>query len=452
MEAIGKTSRLRNTLWVLFIRAEYFFLMFPNEDARRALNVWWVRLQDFTDQQASRLLEKLARISDRDISEDGKRVFLTNAPRNPLKFILTYNNLCEMIDKEERLSSNIILGIQPWEGVFQQDFNSLNEVERDIVHVIASLVASKHRRMFSVNEVFGEVKKGQFKGMTFETLSDALHSIQETRHLLLQPLPRMYSLYHDDFAKYVLQRCGDRFVTRDALPRFRDFMKTFTYQSRTTMGALDAAVRNSLYASGASPEAATESLGMIRRLMRKFADQLRTAEVLVMSEEEEHAQLLARDRIFLRSMLEDALSVYSHDAKRRGVGIVPRFGRGDISITGDEAMLSTVFANLIDNAIKYSHQNTDVRVDVNEDEMSAKISVANIGVGIDVEDRVKVFNKCYRSGRVSDRSPAGLGMGLFVSQRIVRAMGGEISVTSTDLPGHTHRAKVVFTVTLPKAM
>src|SRR6185369_4071463 len=126
LSVLERSREYTNVMWVFLARSEYFFLMFPNEDSLHALNMSWIQLQDFSDQQAECLLRKLARIADVDFSDDGERLFLRNSPRNPLKLILAFLNLCRELDVDQ-ITGEAVLRLQPWEDVFRQDFSSLDD-------------------------------------------------------------------------------------------------------------------------------------------------------------------------------------------------------------------------------------------------------------------------------------------------------------------------------------
>jgi signal transduction histidine kinase len=97
--------------------------------------------------------------------------------------------------------------------------------------------------------------------------------------------------------------------------------------------------------------------------------------------------------------------------------------------------------NLITNAIRYSPDGTEVQVEVGTEDGFAYISVADKGAGVDVEDHERIFAKFERLGRTGD---GGSGLGLYISRRLARAMGGDLTVAAAKGGG----AK--FTLRLPQ--
>jgi signal transduction histidine kinase len=107
-----------------------------------------------------------------------------------------------------------------------------------------------------------------------------------------------------------------------------------------------------------------------------------------------------------------------------------------VVIDGDRDRLAQVIGNLLSNAIKYSPAGGAVRVHVELEGDRAVLMVNDQGMGIDEEDRERVFEKFFRSSEASARI-AGTGLGLAVAREIVETHGGEIRVQSEPGAGST---------------
>jgi len=117
----------------------------------------------------------------------------------------------------------------------------------------------------------------------------------------------------------------------------------------------------------------------------------------------------------------------------------------DVEVHIDELRLEQVFSNLLGNAAKYSKKQTKIRVLTklfNNNQIV--ISVSDEGMGVSEEDLKSIFNKFYRTNDVL-KTHAGLGMGLFVTSKIVNDHGGKIWAESEIGTGST------FFFTLPIA-
>lgn len=112
------------------------------------------------------------------------------------------------------------------------------------------------------------------------------------------------------------------------------------------------------------------------------------------------------------------------------------------TIAADRGSLSEVMTNLVDNALKYSHEGGIVTVSADADDHNVNFSVSDNGIGMPGNVVSNLFHKFYRSHR-SRETVAGTGIGLYISKAIVESHGGTISVRSVENEGS------IFTVTLP---
>lgn len=111
-------------------------------------------------------------------------------------------------------------------------------------------------------------------------------------------------------------------------------------------------------------------------------------------------------------------------------------------VEADPLRLEQVLVNLLQNARKYSSPEAQIRVEVGSAGGAITVAVHDHGIGIPVADLPHIFAPFRRAGNV-DSGISGLGLGLYISQEIVRAHGGTLTVTSSPDEGST------FTVSLP---
>jgi len=112
------------------------------------------------------------------------------------------------------------------------------------------------------------------------------------------------------------------------------------------------------------------------------------------------------------------------------------------TVAADTSSLSEVFANLIDNALKYSHEGGSVTVSAAIDGNYVRVNVLDRGIGMPSNVVSNLFHKFYRSHR-SRETVAGTGIGLYICKAIVDSHGGNIEVKSED--GHGS----LFSFTIP---
>lgn len=115
----------------------------------------------------------------------------------------------------------------------------------------------------------------------------------------------------------------------------------------------------------------------------------------------------------------------------------------DLSALAEEDALFRSVSNLVDNAIKYSGDNSFVNIDARRDGDEIEISVADAGQGISQEALPHVFERFYRVDRGRSRREGGSGLGLAIVRQLITNMGGRVSVSSPPGEGAT------FSIHLP---
>lgn len=159
------------------------------------------------------------------------------------------------------------------------------------------------------------------------------------------------------------------------------------------------------------------------------------------SEAETGVLRLQLEPIELRALLSEVIELYEDvaDAKKIRVTLEP----GEpVTISGAPDRLRQAFANLVDNAIKYTAQDGSVSVLARTEDGSAVVTVTDTGTGIAPQDLPRIWDRLYRAD--PSRSERGLGLGLSLVKAYVQAHGGTVQAASQ--PGHGS----VFTVRLPR--
>ena len=109
----------------------------------------------------------------------------------------------------------------------------------------------------------------------------------------------------------------------------------------------------------------------------------------------------------------------------------------------DETKLSLAVSNLVENAIKYNHENGWVHVSLNADHKFFYLKVADSGMGIPKEAQEHIFERFYRVDKSHSREIGGTGLGLAIARSAVIMHRGAIKVYSEEGEGTT------FTVRIP---
>ena len=145
------------------------------------------------------------------------------------------------------------------------------------------------------------------------------------------------------------------------------------------------------------------------------------------------------------NLIDDAVTEALHHINRKSVEHHITVENEDELLLAkmDAKLIVQVIINLVDNAIKYTPKNSNIRISTEKQGDKAVVSVADDGDGIPDEMKPRVFDMFYSGANKIADSRRSLGLGLSLCKSIINAHGGEITV-SDNLPHGT-----VFTFTLP---
>jgi two-component system, OmpR family, phosphate regulon sensor histidine kinase PhoR len=112
------------------------------------------------------------------------------------------------------------------------------------------------------------------------------------------------------------------------------------------------------------------------------------------------------------------------------------------SICADEARLREVFDNLLDNAVKYSNKDAEIRLAAERRGNAIVLSVSDDGLGISSEDLPRIFERFYRADKARSREVGGTGLGLSIVKHIAQLHGGTVEAESKPGKGATIRVSL----------
>ena len=148
------------------------------------------------------------------------------------------------------------------------------------------------------------------------------------------------------------------------------------------------------------------------------------------------------ERVDLAALLDGVTEFFAPTAELRSVSLARRYPTG-LAVRGEPHWLRQLFANLVDNAIKYSNHGGRIEIEGAAANGDVHVSVHDYGRGIPSEDQARVFDPFHRAA--GEPSIPGVGLGLALARQIAVAHGGGIELVSTEGQGST------FTVVLPSA-
>ncbi|MDD2979412.1 MAG: HAMP domain-containing sensor histidine kinase [Hespellia sp.] len=131
----------------------------------------------------------------------------------------------------------------------------------------------------------------------------------------------------------------------------------------------------------------------------------------------------------VKALLHDVLLLAESKAAHRKTGIVIEYDGEDCARYDKKWTVEAIY-NILDNAVKYSPENSQITIWVTVYEMFVRVSVMDQGIGISEAEMAQIFTRFYRSPRVQQAE--GVGVGLYLSREIISKGGGYIKVDSTE--------------------
>ncbi len=240
--------------------------------------------------------------------------------------------------------------------------------------------------------------------------------------------------------EYILLLADDRTeITRTEEIR-NDFVANVSHELKTPVGAISLLAE----ALEASPDD-EEAVRRFAKRMHKESTRLAALvqDIIELSRLQGANVAQQAHPVDINTVVAEAVDRSQLPAESKNIEIVVG-GRTDAMVYGDQDLLVTALRNLIDNAIRYSPENTRVGVGVRARDGLVAVSVTDQGEGLSPEDQERVFERFYRVDSARSRHTGGTGLGLSIVKHVMANHGGEVTLWSQPGQGST------FTIRLPE--
>jgi len=324
------------------------------------------------------------------------------------------------------------------------------------------LLLDRNRKIYLVNRAFKNLfdLKIELRGKTvMEVLR--LHELQElierveTEKQVLDyelKLPELNERWLQVNAAAIFNSVGERegtiLVFHD-LTRLRqlertreEFVANVSHELRTPLSLIKGYVETLLDGARHQPEISERFLKIIERNTQRL--DLLIQDLLTISALESGQVKLNIQAVELRPLTDKIFSDLKPPADNKNITLLNQLP--DLKASGDIHRLEQVFANLVDNAIKYGRVQGHVTVGGRSlDNGKVEIFVQDDGPGIPAEALDRIFERFYRVDKARSRDQGGTGLGLSIVKHIVQSHNGEAWAKSEPGKGAT------FFFTLPQA-
>lgn len=221
----------------------------------------------------------------------------------------------------------------------------------------------------------------------------------------------------------------------------RDFIANVSHELRTPLTSIQGYAETLLDSTPASDHA-HEFLEIIRKNAARMSRL--TEDLLTLARVESGEQRFDAQPSSPSELLHEVVQSFSKVAQAQGVELVVE-NHAEVQVSADREAVHQVFANLVDNALKYGAAGRRIVVGARPAGDAVEFYVQDFGPGIPSEHLPRLFERFYRVDKARSRESGGTGLGLAIAKHIILAHGGTIRAESELNHGST------FLFTIPQA-
>ena len=205
----------------------------------------------------------------------------------------------------------------------------------------------------------------------------------------------------------------------------RDFVSNLSHELRTPVSVIKA---NSETLLGGALENSKDAKTFSKAILHN-ADRLSemVTSLIDLSRIEYGDLKFVIEPIIINQVVDTVISSFTNKAKRKNIKLV--FNRqSDVVVQTDAKAIERVLNNLVDNAFKYSSENTVIEIRARKQANFIRISVLDSGEGVPEEEQRFVFKRFYRTAKARANTKQGSGLGLAIVRNLVNNLQGEVGV------------------------
>lgn len=276
-----------------------------------------------------------------------------------------------------------------------------------LLFLIARLIAG--RSIKPINEVIDTANK-----ITRNNLTSRIH------------------LPHNRDELYILSETINQLLDRieSVIEREKSFTSYASHEFRTPLAVL----KGTLEILIRKPRSQKEYEDKVQYCIKEI-DRLNhlVDDLLILSRYENQRMSLHLDVVNIQSVIDSALSYFATTIHQKDIGIETIMQTNALSFESDTNLFSTIINNLISNAVKYSHNGGEIRINVHEEDGHILLSITDRGIGIPEKELDKIFDKFHRSA--DDAAIKGFGLGLPIVKRFCQLLNIQLDIESTENVG-----------------
>uniref|UniRef100_UPI00321807F1 sensor histidine kinase n=2 Tax=Lachnospiraceae TaxID=186803 RepID=UPI00321807F1 len=221
-----------------------------------------------------------------------------------------------------------------------------------------------------------------------------------------------------------------------------EFVSNVSHELRTPLTSMKVLADSLLSQEEVPIELYQEFMGDIAKEIDRENDII--ADLLSLVKMDKTAKNLNINTVNINELMELILKRLKPIAEKKNVEVVLESFR-PVTAEIDEVKLTLAISNLVENAIKYNHEEGWVHVSLNADHKYFYVKVADSGIGIPEQDQQHIFERFYRVDKSHSREMGGTGLGLAITRNAIIMHRGSIKVYSSEGEGTTFTVRIPLT-------
>jgi len=225
-----------------------------------------------------------------------------------------------------------------------------------------------------------------------------------------------------------------------------DFVANVSHELRTPLSILRGYIETLLD----NPKTSREELARILQIMERHSKRLGLLvdDLLSLAQLESSSASLEIGEVQLSELFESVLRDWKERLAGKQLRLIVDLPPDMPPIRADETRLQEVLYNLLENAVKYSRENGEIRLQAEGCGPEIVISVGDNGIGISRDDLPRIFERFYRADKARSRELGGTGLGLAIVKHIAQLHRGRVEAESE--PGRGTTVRVFLPTTMPR--
>ncbi|RLB84895.1 MAG: PAS domain-containing sensor histidine kinase [Deltaproteobacteria bacterium] len=336
--------------------------------------------------------------------------------------------------------------------------NQRNELEAVLSSMEEGVIAfDKDERIISINQAAARIFEKTPKHMLNRSIQEVIRN-SELQQFVNQALSSTdnlegdITLYHEGERIIYLHSTSLRDSNEDQIGVLvvmndvtqmrrlenirRDFAANVSHEIKTPLTAIKGFVETLRHGSVKNPEEIKRFLSIIEKHVNRLTEILEDLISLSRIEQDDEKKAIKLRKNSIKNVLQTAIGNCREIADLKNITI-DCVCEENLSAMIDPTLLEQAVANLLDNAINYSHEGSSVHVSSVQKQDSIIIRVQDHGTGISKEHLTRLFERFYRADKARSRDLGGTGLGLAIVKHITQAHGGYATVESTFGKGST---------------